>query len=217
MRIGILGSGLMGGKLGTIFVRAGHEVVFSYSHDQAKLERLARDSGGVGRAGSPADAARDADVVLVAVHWSRVSDVLKQAGDLKGKIVLSCSLPMNDDDSELAIGLSSSGAEELAKQIPGASVVSAFNTVPSEVLFSVFEQQPGGPRPSLAFCGDGQTAKETAARLIRDVGFEPVDVGPLRTARYMEPFGLLVARIAYEGEGGPGIAYRFDEFEERDA
>ena len=215
MRIGILGSGLMGGKLGTILVRAGHDVVFSYSHDQAKLERLARDSGGVARAGTPADAARDGDVVLLAVHWSRVGDVLNQAGDLKGKTVLSCSLPMNADDSELVIGLSSSGAEELAKQIPGASVVSAFNTVPSEVLFSVFEQPSGSVRPSLAYCGDVETSKQTVAQLIRHVGFEPVDVGPLRMARYMEPFGLLVARIAYEGENGPAIAYRFDEFEER--
>ncbi len=215
MRIGILGSGLMGGKLGTILVRAGHDVVFSYSHDQAKLERLARDSGGVARAGTPADAARDGDVVLLAVHWSRVGDVLNQAGDLKGKTVLSCSLPMNADDSELVIGLSSSGAEELAKQIPGASVVSAFNTVPSEVLFSVFEQPSGSVRPSLAYCGDVETSKQTVAQLIRHVGFEPVDVGPLRMARYMEPFGLLVARSAYEGENGPAIAYRFDEFEER--
>lgn len=207
----------MGGKLGTIFVRAGHEVVFSYSRDATKLERLARDSGGVARAGSPADAARDADAILLAVHWSRVSDVLKQAGDLSGKVVVSCSLPMNADDSELAIGHSTSGAEELARQLPGASVVSAFNTVPSEVLFSVFEQPPGSARPSLAYCGDVETAKQTAAKLIRHVGFDPVDVGPLRIARYMEPFGLLVARIAYEGEGGPGIAYRFDEFEERDA
>src|SRR4051812_36128699 len=80
VRIGILGSGLMGGKLGTIFVRAGHEVVFSYSRDDAKLERLARDSGGIATAGSPADAVRDADVVFLAVHWSRIDDVLRQAG-----------------------------------------------------------------------------------------------------------------------------------------
>lgn len=214
MRIGILGSGLMGGKLGTIFVRAGHDVVFSYSRDEAKLERLARDSGGVARAGTPADAARDAEVVLLAVHWSRVDDVLRQAGDLTGRVILSCSLPMNADDTELALGHSTSGAEELAKKVPGASIVSAFNTVPSEVLFSVFEQSSSAGWPSLVYCGDDDDAKKVAARLIRDVGFDPLDVGPLRIARYMEPFGLLVARVAYDGEGGPAIAYRFDELEE---
>jgi len=205
----------MGAKLGTIFVRAGHDVVFSYSRDESKLERLARDSGGVARAGSPADAARDADVVLLAVHWSRVDDVLKQAGDLRGKIVVSCSLPMNAADTELAVAHTSSGAEEIAKKVPSAHVVEAFNTVPSEVLFSVFERSASDLRPSLVYCGDDERAKQTAAQLIRDVGFEPIDVGPLRIARYIEPFTLLVARIAYEGKGGAAIAYRFEELEEK--
>ena len=75
----------MGGKLGTIFVRAGHDVVFSYARDREKLERLARDSGGVARAGTPAEASRDADVVLLAVHWSRVEDVLSQAAIYRGR------------------------------------------------------------------------------------------------------------------------------------
>src|SRR5216683_957740 len=149
MKIGILGSGLMGGKLGTIFARAGHEVVFSYSHSKAKLEKLARDSGGQARAGSPAEAARDADALLLAVHWSRVDDVLKKAGDLSGKVIVTCSLPMNDDDTDLVIAHTSSGAEELAKKIPKARIVSAFSTVPSEVLFSVFEHARDGVRPSL--------------------------------------------------------------------
>jgi predicted dinucleotide-binding enzyme len=205
----------MGGKLGTIFARAGHGVVFSYSRDEAKLERLARDAGGATRAGSPSDAARDADVILLAVHWLRVDDVLRQAGDLSGKTIVSCSLPMNADDTELAIGHMSSGAEQLANKLPSARIVAAFNTVPSEVLFSVFERQRSEPRPSLVYCGDDDASKQIAARLIRDVGFEPFDVGPLRIARYLEPFGLVVARIAYEGEGGPAVAYRFDEFEEK--
>ncbi len=75
MRIGLLGSGLMGGKLGTIFARAGHDVVFSYARSQAKPERLARDAGGKARAGSPREAALNADALLLAVHWSRVDDV----------------------------------------------------------------------------------------------------------------------------------------------
>src|SRR5438445_2833933 len=93
MRVGILGSGLMGGKLGTLFARAGHEVVFSYSRSDQKLKRLAREAKGNSRAGAPADAARDADAILLAVHWSRLDDVLKQAGDMSGKVIVSCSLP----------------------------------------------------------------------------------------------------------------------------
>jgi hypothetical protein len=212
MLVGILGSGLMGGKLGTLFARAGHEVVFSYSRSRKKLEGLARDAGGQARAGTPAEAARDADAVLLAVHWSRVDDVLKQAGDLSGKVLVTCSLPMNADDTELVVAHTSSGAEELAGKARKAKVVAAFGTVPSEVLFGVFEARGSHARPSLVYCGDDDGAKEVAVRLIRDVGFDPVDAGPLRIARCMEPFTLLVAQLAYEGDGGPELAYRFERF-----
>ena len=212
MRIGILGSGLMGGKLGTIFARAGHEVVFSYARSQRKLEKLARAAGGKARAGTPREAAQDADAVLLAVHWLRFDDVLKQAGDLSGKVVLTTSLPMDEKNTELVVGRTSSAAEELAKKLPKARVVAAFNTIPSEVLFGVYEARRKARRPSLVYCGDDRRAKEVAARLIRDVGFEPVDAGPLRIARYTEPFALLVAELAYEGEGGPELAYRFERF-----
>jgi 8-hydroxy-5-deazaflavin:NADPH oxidoreductase len=215
VRIGILGSGLMGGKLGTIFARAGHEVVFSYSHSKAKLEKLARDAGGKARAGTPADAVRDADAVLLAVHWSRVDDVLKQAGDLSGKVIVSCSLPMMADDSGLAIGLTTSGSEELAKKIPQARIVSAFNTLPSEVLFSVFAGDAGDATPGVVYCSDDARAQQIAAQLISDAGFEAVDAGPLRISRYTEPFALLMGQLAYEGDRGPAIAYRFQWFEER--
>src|SRR6059058_3927740 len=212
MRVGILGSGLMGGKLGTLFARAGHEVVFSYARTKGKLNRLARDAGRKARAGTPVEAAQGADALLLAVHWLRFDDVLKQAGDLSGKVVVSCSLPMNADDTALAVAHTSSGAEELAKKIPTAHFVSAFNTVPSEVLFGVYAAKRKANRPSLVYCGDDRTAKKVAVRLIRDVGFEPLDAGPLRIARYTEPFALLVAQLAYETKGGPQVAYRFDRY-----
>jgi predicted dinucleotide-binding enzyme len=140
----------MGGKLGTIFARAGHDVVFSYSRSQKKLEQLAQEAGGSARAGTPADAMKDADAVLLAVHWSRLDDVLKKAGDLSGKVIVTCSLPMNAADTELAIAHTSSGAEALARKVPKAHVVAAFGTIPSEVLFAVFEKkaQPGSPSRS---------------------------------------------------------------------
>lgn len=216
MRVGILGSGLMGGKLGTIFARAGHDVVFSYARSQKKLVKLARDAGQNARAGTPAEAAQDADALLLAVHWSRVDDVLHQAGNLSGKVIVTCSLPMNADDTELIVAHTSSGAEELAKRFPGARIVSAFNTVPSEVLFGVFEARSSTARPGLVYCGDDANAKGVAAGLIRDAGFDPVDAGPLRIARYTEPFALLIAQLAYERDGGPELAYRFERFEPRE-
>src|SRR2546430_12200637 len=92
MRIGILGSGLMGAKLGTIFARAGHDVVFSYSRSERKLKRLAREAQGHARAATAREAALHADALLLAVHWSRVDAVLKQAGDLSGKVIVTCSV-----------------------------------------------------------------------------------------------------------------------------
>jgi 8-hydroxy-5-deazaflavin:NADPH oxidoreductase len=210
MRIGILGSGLMGGKLGTLFARAGHDVVFSYSRSRKKLEQLARDAGESARAGTPREAAQEADVLLLAVHWNRVDDVLKQAGDVSDAIIVTCSLPMDDDDTGLVVAHTSSGAEELAKKVRGARVVSAFGTIPSDVLFGVYEARRRKNRPSLLYSGDDDDAKEVTAGLIRDLGFEPIDAGPLRMARYSEPFTMLVAQLAYEGDKGPEVAYRFD-------
>ena len=212
MRVGILGSGLMGGKLGTLFSGAGHEVVFSYARSTEKLKTLAKDAKGNARAGTPREAAQEADALLLAVHWSRIDDVLSQSGDLSGKVIVTCSLPMNADNTELVIAHTNSGAEALAKRLLKARVVCAFNTVPSEVLFAVFDARRKAKRPSLVYCGDDPSSKELAAELIRDVGFDPVDAGPLRIARYTEPFGLLLGQLAYEGNEGPELAYRFERF-----
>src|SRR5205814_5123403 len=102
----------------------------------------------------------------------------------------------------------------LAKKVPKARVVCAFNTIPSEVLFGVYEARRRSKRPSLVYCGDDARSKKVAAELIGDVGFDPVDAGPLRIARYSEPFALLIAQLAYEGSEGPELAYRFERFGE---
>jgi predicted dinucleotide-binding enzyme len=210
VKIGILGSGLIGGKLGTLFARAGHDVVFSYSRDPQKLETLAREAQGNARAGTPREAARGADALLLAVHWSRVDDVLKQAGDLPTGVVVSCCLPMNVDDTELVVAHTSSGAEVLAKKLDPRPFVAAFGTIPSEVLFRVFEARGTDTPPTLMYYGDDPSAKHVAAGLIRDIGFEPLDAGPLRIARFAEPFTLLIAQLAYNLDRGPELAYRFE-------
>jgi predicted dinucleotide-binding enzyme len=211
MRIGILGSGLIGGKLGTLLARAGHDVVFSYSRSEQKLKRLARDAGARARAGTPVDAARDADALVLAVHWSHINRVLKQIGSVRDKVLITCSLPMNASNTALVVAHTSSGAEALAKRAHGAKVVSAFSTVPSEALRRVFADRRKPNRPSLVYCGDDARAKDVAARLIRDLGFDPVDAGPLRLARYLEPFSLLLAQLAYETDAGEEVVYRISQ------
>jgi 8-hydroxy-5-deazaflavin:NADPH oxidoreductase len=97
-----------------------------------------------------------------------------------------------------------------AAKMPRAHVVSAFSTAPSEVLFPVFNGRRRANRPDMVYCGDNATAKRKAARLIRDAGFHPVDLGELKAARNVEPFVLLIAGLAYNRPGGPRVAYRFD-------
>ena len=210
MRIGILGSGLMGAKLGTLFARAGHEVTFSYARSTDKLARLAREAGAGARFGSPAEAVASADAVLLAVHWNRVRDVLRQAGELAGRVILTCSLPMSDDDTGLVVAHTSSGAEELARMAPGAAVVSAFGSIPSEVLFGVFAARGRGTPPSLLYCGDDERAKaggraaDTRGR-VRAGGCRCAHGRPLHRAVHDAGGG---ARVRGNGRSRTGLSLR---------
>ena len=123
-------------------------------------------------------------------------------------MIVSCTLPMNASDTKLVVAHTSSGAEVLANKARRAKIVSAFSTVPSEALMGVFAQRRRHNRPNLIFCGDDRRAKKVAATLIHDIGFEPVDAGPLRIARYLEPSSLLIAQLAYETGASPNVVYR---------
>jgi predicted dinucleotide-binding enzyme len=93
------------------------------------------------------------DAILLAVHWPRIDEVLKQAGDLSRKVIITCLLPMDAGNTKLIVANATSGAKELANKVPRAPVVAAFQTVPSEVLFGVFETKRKNNRLSLVYCG----------------------------------------------------------------
>lgn len=209
MKIGILGSGLMGGKLGTLWAASGHEVTFAHARNRVKLERLAKDSGAA--FGTVAEAVAGTDALLLAVHWSRIADVLEQAGDLAGQVVLNCCVPLDEDNRALVVGTTSSGAEELAKMRPLAAWVSCFNTTPSESFGPVFARKGEITPPHVFTYGDDAGAKEVAGALIRDIGFEPLDTGGLRTGRFVEPFAMATVELAYVQPGGPALTYRFEK------
>lgn len=209
MKIAILGSGLMGSKLGRLWAEAGHDVTFAYARSEAKLARLAEEAQA--SFAPVAEAVQGADAILLAVHWSRVEDVLEQAGDMAGQVVLNCCVPLDDANETIVVGRTTSGAEELAKMRPEARWVSCFNTTPSEVFDPVFNRKGQADPPQLLTYGDDAGAKAVAGDLIRDVGFEPLEAGTLTNARFIEPFAMVTVELAYRQPGGPALIYRFDK------
>ena len=206
MKLGIIGTGNMGGGLGRLWARKAHEVFFG-SRDPKKAQALAASIGGRVRGVGIREAAAFGDAVLLATPWGGVRDALKAAGSLTGKILIDCTNPLVSDETKLAVGYTTSGAEEIAKLAPGARVVKAFNMVFGRILSSG-NVRFGAEKPTVFFCGDDELANVQVTTLIDELGFEPVDAGPLENARYLEPLGELMVQLAYEQALGTNIALR---------
>jgi predicted dinucleotide-binding enzyme len=194
MDIGIIGAGNMGGGLGRLWTASGHRVWYSFSRHPEKLRLLASLAGPGGGAGTPAQAARFGSVVLLAVPWACVPEALAAAGPLTGKVLLDCTNPRGPF-GELEVGLTTSGAEEVARLAPGARVVKALNAGPAQALRHP-PPAASAERVTGFYCGDDGAAKAVAARLIAEAGFDPVDAGALQSARYLEPLAALLTRLA---------------------
>lgn len=200
MKIGIIGSGRIGGALGKIWAAGGHQIMFSGSRDEQKLQALATKAGANASTGSPTQAAQFGDVVLLAVPWHQVDNAIASAGSLEGKILIDATNPLNPESTILEIGWSNSGGEEVARRAKGAKVVKAYNTVGANILESE-SRKFGDVTPVLFFCGDDAQSKSVVATLIVDSGFEPCDVGGIQTSRFLEPMEQLWVEIAKSGIG----------------
>jgi 8-hydroxy-5-deazaflavin:NADPH oxidoreductase len=210
MRIGIVGAGRIGGNAGALFARAEHEVMFSGSRDPAKLERLAADAGGA-RTGSPREAVEFGEVVMFSVPWRAVDDVLAQTGSLEGKVVIDTTNQYGEGGWEQ---LPKPALQVNAERMPGARVVKSFNT-----LTSGFQAEAGGRGVAMFLAGEDAEAKQLVAGLIRDIGFEPVDVGGLAEVSIMEAprrDGAVYGE-EYSGADGQRIADALREDPERAA
>jgi 8-hydroxy-5-deazaflavin:NADPH oxidoreductase len=178
--IGVVGAGRIGGNAARLLAGAGHDVTVSYSRDPERLQALAAEIGA--RAGTPAEAAR-ADVVLLSVPWRLIDDVLAETGSLAGKVVIDTTNQFGAGGLEL-LPDGMTAAQVNQRRMPGARLVKSFNT-----LTSTFQESEAGrpdPRVVLFLCGDDAEAKQIVAGLIRDAGFEPVDIGGLGDAAVME-------------------------------
>jgi predicted dinucleotide-binding enzyme len=206
MNIGIIGSGNMGANMGQAWARKGHKVLFSFSQNPSGLRAAAESAGPNARIGTPAEAAAFGDVVLLAVPWGAVSEALQAAGDLAGKVLFSCVNCLKPDFSGLAVGTTTSAAEEIARLAVGAKVVEALPPM-AQILASA-SHRLGGQQISTFYCGDDATAKKSVAGLLAELDLDAVDAGPLTSARCIEPAGMLAVQLAYGMGLGPNIGMK---------
>lgn len=195
MIVGILGAGHMGQTLAKLFLAAGHEVVLANSRGPASLAALVAELGSGARAGTPEEVVRKGDVVIIATPWDQTPAALRGLGPFEGKVVVDTTNnrfgPGPKDVFDLGDRTSS---EVVAELVPGARVVKAFNHQPIPAL-NELRTSGSSERPALFVAGDDAEAKKVIARLIRDIGGEPMDTGNLREGGKLQ------------GTGGPLAGY----------
>lgn len=187
-RIGIIGDGNVGSALGRGLKRAGHEVR-AVGKDKAAIR----------------DTASWAEVVLLAMPFAAIDDVIKEVGNVvEGKTLVDITNAL-DANMSLAVGFTTSGAEELQRKVPNARVVKAFNTVFAQHM----DSGRLGDKPLTAFvASDDAGAKTSVLELARQIGFDAVDAGPLKNARLLEPLGFFNIQLGYVLGMGPQIGFK---------
>ena len=203
MKVTIIGAGNMGSAFVKQLVRAGHEVSVT-ARDSAKAAQVAAAHPGA-KAVAVAGAANGADAVVLATGYSDAAAALQAVGDLQGKVVIDITNPLTADYMGLTLGHSSSAAEEIARAVPGAEVVKGFNTVFAQVL-SDGADFGDGRKVTVFVASDSARAKQTATALAQSMGFEVVDAGGLKNARYLEPLAGLNIYLGYGAGLGTAIA-----------
>lgn len=206
MEIAIIGAGDVGGTLGRLWAKKGHQIMFGIrnlqSHNVLNLIRSI-DSGV--KVGTIGEAASFADVIVLAIPWKAVEETIKSAGDLSGKILIDPTNPIKADLTGLIIESSTSAAEEIAKWAKDSKVVKAFNSIGAKTLDNL---QFDLVRADAFICGDDFKSKTVVKKLATEIGFDTVDAGPLINARVLEYLALLWIHLAYSQQMGPNIAFK---------
>jgi 8-hydroxy-5-deazaflavin:NADPH oxidoreductase len=203
MKVTVIGAGSMGSAFVKQLVRAGHQVSVT-ARDGAKAAQVAAANAGA-KAVATAGAADGADAIVLATGYADAVSALQAVGDLKGKVVVDITNPLTADYMGLALGHSTSAAEEIARSLPGAELVKGFNTVFAQVLAEGADFG-NGRKVTVFVASDSARAKQTASALAESMGFEVVDAGGLKNARYLEPLAGLNIYLGYGAGMGTAIA-----------
>jgi 8-hydroxy-5-deazaflavin:NADPH oxidoreductase len=200
MKIAIIGTGTVGSALARGFGKTTHSVVLGARNiaDRATQD-LAQEAGAA--LAPPAEAAKAAELVILALPWDVVETAIKSLGDLTGKIVIDCMNPVGMVGGALGLllGHTTSGGETVAGWLPGARVVKTLNQVGAEMMA---DNTGLTHRPVMFMAGDDAKAKATVAAVLTDLGFEPLDAGDITRSRLLEPFGMVwINQALLRGKG----------------
>lgn len=202
MKVAIIGTGNMGAGLVVALANAGHKVSIG-ARDLVKSAALADTTGKGTVGGGIAAAVKLADIVILALPFGAAAETIKQAGDLTGKVVIDISNPVTPDYKELLIGHTTSAAEEIQKLAPQTSVVKAFNTIFAGLLTPDARQ---GKTLQVFIASNEESSKTLVSELVKSIGFEAVDAGPLSNSRYLEPIGEMNIQFGFFLGQGPVVA-----------
>jgi len=202
MKIAVIGTGSIGQAYARALHDAGCEVVIG-DRDPGRAAALALALGASVEGGGIAAALKLADVVILALPYPATVDVIRDAGSVDGKIIVDVSNPVSADFQDLLVGLTTSAAEELQHVAAGAHVVKAFNTIFAQLIPPASRI---GKALQVLIASDNAAAKREASTLARLLGFVPVDAGPLRNSRYIEPIGMMNIQFGFFLGAGPSTA-----------
>ncbi|MFQ5931288.1 MAG: NADPH-dependent F420 reductase [Nitrospiraceae bacterium] len=206
MKIGIIGTGNVGGTLGRRWARKGHEVLLcSRSPESDRVKALVQEVGANAKAAGIKEGVAASEVVVVATPWQATLETLDRAGSFNGKIVIDCTNALKPDLSAPRLAADTSAAELVAAHAKGARVVKAFNTIPSSTMA---DPAFGSQKADLFLCGDDANAKSAVAKLGEDLGLDVVDTGPLHTARHLEYMASLWIYMAFRGGWGRDFTFK---------
>jgi 8-hydroxy-5-deazaflavin:NADPH oxidoreductase len=203
MKVTVIGAGNMGSAFVKQLTLAGHQVSVAARSGSTAAQVAAAHPGA--RAVDVANSATDADAVVLATGFADAAAALKSVGNLQGKVVIDITNPLTADYMGLTLGHSTSAAEEIAQAVPGAEVVKGFNTLFAQVLADG-PDFAHGQKASVFVASDSARAKQVASTLAQSMGFEVVDAGGLKNARYLEPLAALNIYLGYGAGLGTAIA-----------
>jgi predicted dinucleotide-binding enzyme len=205
-QVAVIGTGSVGQTLGRRLAQKGYSILFGSRQPQSeKVLRLVAENPDRLAATQIADAIGQCSTVIMAIPYGQTQSVIESSGPWSGKVLVDCTNPLNRSFDGIELGFNDSAAEQIARWAGGAAVVKAFNTAS---VATMNNPTYSGHQATMFYCGDQVQAKLVVRQMIADLDMEPIDSGPLTSARYLEPLAMLYIHLAIREGWGANCAFK---------